>query len=57
MQESAVKKKRRPEIQMTMAKSTNGQDNDSEIVSVAFSSTAEMARRKLLPWLTVRKWE
>lgn len=42
---------------MTMAKSTNGQDNDSEIVSVAFRSMAEMARRKLLPWLTVRKWE
>ncbi len=53
--ESAVK--RNPEIQMTMAKSTNGLDNDRGRVSVALRSTAEMARRKLLPWLTVRKWE
>lgn len=48
--------KKRPEIQMTMAKSTNGQHNDRR-ESVALRSTAEMAHRKLLPWLTVRKWE
>lgn len=36
---------------MTMAESTNGQDNDGGRVSVALRSTAGMARRKLLPWL------
>lgn len=56
MRESAAQKKR-PEIQMTMAKSTNGQDNDRGRVSVALRSTVEMVHRKLLPWLTVRKWE
>lgn len=53
--ESAVK--RRPGIQMTIAKSTNGQDNERGGVMVALRSTAEMAHRELLPWLTVRKWE
>lgn len=57
MWESAVTKKKRLEIQMTMAKRTNGQDNDGGRMSVALRSRAELACRKLLPWLTVRKWD
>lgn len=46
--------KRWPGIQNTMAKSTNGQDNDRGTESIALRSTAEITHGKLLPWLTVR---
>lgn len=39
--ESAIKKS--PEFQITMAKSTNGQDNDRGRVSAALRGTAEIA--------------